>query len=415
MAKIEDEKEKQESTNKNNDNKSNENIKKNEKETKSKIHILRNVVIIIVILLVCFVLGFIVYEIVDSRKSTPDIKTSTNTTNKSVSTNTNTNKTTTSSKEKINIKAAEYTTIQYETFSNNDISMKIPKGWKVEYFSGSISGIRAYNPQNDLYNIYYFIEISGFNKSTEVQQFYQNKTAVWKNGFEKFPVLNPATPENYYKKWTTIMSFLKNTVGNINVPYFYNFKVIEQYALNSQIKASLGNKATEAVLRASFTDSMEKKSGEGLFSTCIVDVAPNDKYFPLGSYNVMGITAPEEELINWESILTKCLSSITYSDSFTQSQINISNNTTSLTLSANKEISNAFNSYCNAWNNRQTSYDVTRQKYSDSTLGYERVYNTETGAIYKAYNGFTNSYSGNIYKTVTDDMYSKAISGYIEK
>ena len=54
-------------------------------------------------------------------------------------------------------------------------------------------------------------------------------------------------------------------------------------------------------------------------------------------------------------------------------------------------------------------------KRSDATLGYERVYNTNTGEVYKAYNGFTDVYDGSVYKPITDDMYSISISGYIEK
>ena len=68
-----------------------------------------------------------------------------------------------------------------------------------------------------------------------------------------------------------------------------------------------------------------------------------------------------------------------------------------------------------SWEKRNNSYDITSQKQSDATLGYERVYDTETGEIYKAYNGFTDDYSGNRYQPITDDMYTKGIAGYIEK
>ena len=68
-----------------------------------------------------------------------------------------------------------------------------------------------------------------------------------------------------------------------------------------------------------------------------------------------------------------------------------------------------------SWNKRSASYDIISQKQSDATLGYERVYDTNTGEVYRAYNGFTDSYKGNRYQTVTDDMYTKAVSGYIEK
>ena len=35
--------------------------------------------------------------------------------------------------------------------------------------------------------------------------------------------------------------------------------------------------------------------------------------------------------------------------------------------------------------------------------------------IYKAYNGFTDDYSGSRYKPVTDNMYTEVVTGYIEK
>ena len=68
-----------------------------------------------------------------------------------------------------------------------------------------------------------------------------------------------------------------------------------------------------------------------------------------------------------------------------------------------------------SWNKRNNSYDIISQKRSDATLGYERVYDTETGDVYRAYNGFTDNYDGTKYQTVTDDMYTSSISGYIEK
>ena len=44
------------------------------------------------------------------------------------------------------------------------------------------------------------------------------------------------------------------------------------------------------------------------------------------------------------------------------------------------------------------------QKQSDATLGYERVYDTETGEVYRATNGFTDVYDGKRYETLTEDV-----------
>ena len=68
-----------------------------------------------------------------------------------------------------------------------------------------------------------------------------------------------------------------------------------------------------------------------------------------------------------------------------------------------------------SWESRNATYDIMSQKQSDAILGYERVYDTETGDVYKAYNGFTDDYKGERYQTITDNMYTKSIEGYIEK
>ena len=68
-----------------------------------------------------------------------------------------------------------------------------------------------------------------------------------------------------------------------------------------------------------------------------------------------------------------------------------------------------------SWDKRNTSFDIMSQKQSDATLGYERVYDTKTNEIYKAYNGFNDEYDGERYKPVTDNMYLEKTSGYIEK
>lgn len=329
------------------------------------------------------------------------------------------NKNITLFEKKVYITKSSISNIEYETFSNENVSMKIPKGWKVELNETTNYGIRVYNPNNEMYQFYSFFAIGYMNKSKESKDFYQKYSSVWKNGFEKFPVLNPITVTNFYKLWTPIIGNMKSSnlegYGSYNFPYFYNFKEIETYSYTSLIGKSNPNNVTEGIVRATFTDAMEQNVGEGLFSASIIDLKVSDQYFPLTSYNVMGITTPEYDLINWEEILLNCVNSIKFSDSYVTTTNATLKKQGDNILDRNKEISAVFNSYTAAWTNRQTTYDTARQKYSDATLGYERVYDTKTGEVYKAYNGFESDYKGNKYKKITDDMYTKSISGYIEK
>ena len=64
------------------------------------------------------------------------------------------------------------------------------------------------------------------------------------------------------------------------------------------------------------------------------------------------------------------------------------------------------------WHNRQTTYDICK-KQSYVTLGYERVYDTESGEIYRAYNGFSAEYSDAGFQIVNEKMYLEPITGYI--
>ena len=120
-------------------------------------------------------------------------------------------------------------------------------------------------------------------------------------------------------------------------------------------------------------------------------------------------------LIDEEKILLDSINSIDFNDSYVKQTIDDGNAQTQNALAINASVQKAFDSYMSAWENRQTSYDIMSQKQSDATLGYERVYDTDTGDIYKAYNGFTDDYQGNRYKSVTDNMYTEKTSGYIEE
>ena len=104
-----------------------------------------------------------------------------------------------------------------------------------------------------------------------------------------------------------------------------------------------------------------------------------------------------------------------YTDSYIKTTIDDGNAKTKQALELNASTQKAFDSYMSAWESRSKSYDIMSQKQSDATLGYERVYDTENGDIYKAYNGFTDNYDGERYKPITDDMYTQKTYGYIEK
>ena len=236
--------------------------------------------------------------------------------------------------------------------------------------------------------------------------------------FTQAVVLNSPTTENFYKKFNEIATYQKNIQTEFaedNFPTFSNFTKIEEAEANTSMKSlALDSK----VLRGTFTGE-NSKEGEGLFMASVVNFGNQYQggvdmgYYMI--YDIMSITSAKDEFIDYKDILLESVNSIEFTDSYVKQTIDDSNAQTQKALELNASMQKAFDSYMSAWENRQISYDIMSQKQSDATLGYERVYDTDTGEIYKAYNGFTDDYTGERYQTITDNMYTEKVTGYIEK
>ena len=134
------------------------------------------------------------------------------------------------------------------------------------------------------------------------------------------------------------------------------------------------------------------------------------------AYNIVAVTAAKDTFIEWESVLTECMKTLQYSDSFINATNQASNEKVALAMQISQNFNQTMDAMMASWESRNRSQDIMSQKQSDAILGYERVYDTETGEIYKADNGFTDVYDGERYQPVTDDnMYAQPISGYIEE
>ena len=322
-------------------------------------------------------------------------------------------------REKVSIVPTKSKTVEYEKYDNGLVSLDIPKGWKVEvapvdYIHYSF---KVYNPEEPDYMFLFGLKQEGFLKSEKARSTYANlyPDAV----FSKLSAIDPQTTEGFYKVWNSNAKLCNETELKTKfLPYLNDFTIVENLGATT-----LGGD----ILRATFKNDNNKLM-QGLFTASVKDVGSyyiNENMFnlfsakvdvaPLNVYNIIFMTTPDEEFNNWQPILDHCLSTIQFSDKFingfnTQETILVS------TIQANQKIYDQISDMImDTWEKRSNSYDIISQKRSDATLGYERVYDTETGEIYKAYNGFTDDYTGDRYKSITDDMYTSAVSGYIEK
>jgi hypothetical protein len=141
------------------------------------------------------------------------------------------------------------------------------------------------------------------------------------------------------------------------------------------------------------------------------------------AYVITGITAPADEFYQMEEMLAQALASFTFQDSYIQQGVAQKRWETQVALQVGRTLSEAADSYNRAWFERQRVYDALSQKRSDATMGYDRLYDTVTGNVYRAELGFYDAYDINreLYENpnlqlVPDDgydLYDQNISGYI--
>lgn len=319
----------------------------------------------------------------------------------------------------VKIKKNETATIQYDKYDNGLISLEIPKGWTVEVAPTDYIHytFKVVNPTNNNYMLLFDLKQEGFLKSENARSTYEKyyPDAM----FAKLAAIDPQTTEAFYNVWNH-NARLANELDFNNYeffPYLNDWKVLDNLGsspIGGDILRATYNSNDELV-QGLFTSSV-KSIGEYYINTDIWNIfSDRVDVSPLNVYNIIMMTAPDTEFNNWQPILDHCLSTLQFSDAFVngfnQEEANLV-----ATIQANQKIYDQISDMImDTWEKRNASYDIISQKQSDATLGYERVYDTETNEIYKAYNGFTDDYQGSRYKQVTDEMYNLPTSGYIEK
>lgn len=321
--------------------------------------------------------------------------------------------------KQVKIVKSETSKITYEDYNNGLVSLKIPKGWKVEipavdYIHYSF---KVYNPENKNYMFLFGLKEEGFLKSEKARSTYAKyyPDAI----FSKLTPIDPQTTEAFYKAWNNNAKLSNTTELKMEYfPYLNDFNVVENLGSTPLggdiIRATYKNDNNE-LMQGLFTASV-KSIGTYYINTDIFNLfSEKVDVSPLNVYNVIMMMAPDADFINYQEIFDYCIGTIEFSDQFVKG-FNNEESTLVATIQANQKVYDQISDMImDTWEKRNNSYDIISGKQSDATLGYERVYDTETGDIYKAYNGFTDDYSGNRYKSITDDMYTKSISGYIEK
>ena len=289
------------------------------------------------------------------------------------------------------VRPAEWASVEWEYYSDVFFTLKKPKGWKVQW-QGDVNQMQWIVTSPDgtigLSNLDHdyaakdpnMAQTLGFRLSLTsgtVREYFEN---VYKDSTNYFSVENSCVPAN------------RDFVQSLR-PY----TPINDYQ----------------ALYATFSEP-GLESGEGIYSAVIMN--NQDIYIRGMNYANWEINAiftewaPLGALVNWIPVFSEILNSFSYTDYYIQLWMaNTPSATSAPSLSDSDPILEAFEE-------RSRSDTIIQEKRSDMLEEYDRVYDTETGDIYRAYEGFLDDMGDqDRYVPVTDDQYTEGYVGWIDK
>ena len=329
----------------------------------------------------------------------------------------------------LKVKAIAPVKLTLENYNGGFFTVKKPKDWVIETTGNyETFGFRMYDKEAPARQVFYYGSMSPILKSTQAKDFWKQYVNNGGYGQAKMyadaPVLSPATSKQFFSLFNDFASFATKYGIIHNFPSLEDFNGLESVERNSQM-ASVA--LDDSIIRGLF-----KQNGvpcEGLFEATVVD----SMKYPVNNldagyytmYVVLGVSAPTDEFSTLQSTLTEAIGSFKFSQSYIDEAVQQNKWETNAALQVGRTLSEANDSYNKAWQNRQVSNDASAQKFGDSILGYDRLYDTETRETYRSEYGFWDDYNINREKYANKnlqmvpsngyDLLNKSVDGYITK
>ena len=294
-------------------------------------------------------------------------------------------------------------------YSCTEFSMDIPEGWTVRssaMYTGMFHAIHVFDPEKPVNQIFFMLKMEPMFPDENSRAM----MALSSDLFGKYPILTNVSTQGVFEIFPQFADAMNATAdyADIQTPYIADFSVTESF---ESIQGMSSVAISPAILRANFTQ--DGTAGEGMFTADVVPFAMGTGMGYYSVYNLTVLSAEKGTFQDWQPTLSKSLSSLDYTREFQSFAMSQSNQAADTSQSLSQSASEMSDSIMSSWENRNKSQDIMSQKQSDTTLGYERIVDTETGEIYKIDNGFTDWYSGSRYKAISDDQYTDSVEAVI--
>ncbi len=292
----------------------------------------------------------------------------------------------------VNIRPAEWEQVQWQPYACTYFTLNIPAGWQVKWDGNAQQLWWSVTSPDGTIGVY------NLDHDYAAKDPDMTATLGFKNS------LNDASVEGYF-----------NMLYADSTDYFTVQNSYEP-ANKEILQASAPNKTIQdyRTLYATFKDAAVGE-GEGVYSAVLVD--SRDIYIRGVNYSAWEIDciftswSPLGEFVNWKDVLAQIAQSFTYTDAYIQEWRSVLNSSDTPSSSANDT-----DPVMEAFEERSKSDTIIQEKRSDMLGEYERVYDNESGGIYRAYNGFLDDMGDqNRFTPITDNQYTEGYDGWIDK
>ncbi len=284
--------------------------------------------------------------------------------------------------------------------SNEVFSMDVPAGWQWESIGQFTKfGLHVWDPAHPERQVFFYVKMDPVIKSAAARDFYAQQ-AAWVAGesyaqmYADAPIVDPPQVATFFTLFDTYVAYARAYGIQHAFPELNGLEVLEVQPLQTPIGEYTGD---DAVVRAAFTTG--GVPSEGLFAASVFDPGPyvvdGIDTMPLSLYNVTGISASAGDFLHLQDDLSRSLASFAFTEEYVAAAARSNEEGTEAMLQWSQTMNAAYDSYNQAWWSRQEDYDALSQQRSDGTLGYDRLYDTQTGEIYRAELGFYDQYQTN--------------------
>lgn len=205
------------------------------------------------------------------------------------------------------------------------------------------------------------------------------------------PVVEPLTPANFLAQFPLVLASELGRSFMPDGPRLEQVQIVSTEPIASPIS---GGEC--ALLRAVFLQ--DDSLGEGLFCVTVAPLLPFSGA-PGGSiatgFLITGITAAKANFGALVDDLTRCAESFTIDERYVADCIAQQEQTYQGILQAGKILSETSDIIMQGWEERSQVHDVLSEKWSDTILGKERLYDPDTGDVYQFGLGFRDRYEAN--------------------